>query len=114
MSRDDAVLVDLARAARLAREFVQGMDQAAFLADVKTQSAVLHQLLILGEAAKRLSQVFRDAHSQIPWPQITGMRDKLIHHYDTVDLEVVWDTIQKNLPTLISFLTPFLPLPPGD
>ena len=94
MSRDDAILVDLACAARLAREFVQGMDQAAFLADLKTQSAVLHQLLILGEAAKRLSQLFRDAHAHIPWPLITGMRDKLIHHYDVVDLGVVWETIQ--------------------
>ena len=67
---------------------------AAFLADLKTQSAVLHQLLILGEAAKRLSQLFRDAHAHIPWPLITGMRDKLIHHYDVVDLGVVWETIQ--------------------
>lgn len=109
MSRDDATLVDLARAARLVRDFVQGMDQAAFLADLKTQSAVLHQLLILGEAAKRLSQAFRDAHPQIPWPLVTGMRDKLIHHYDAVDLGVVWDTIQKDLPNLLSFVTPLLP-----
>ncbi len=51
MLRDDAILLDLHRAARLAQDFVQGMDQTAFLADLKTQSAVLHQLLILGEAA---------------------------------------------------------------
>ena len=113
MSRDDATLLDLARAARLAREFVQGMDQAAFLADVKTQSAVLHQLLILGEAAKRLSPSFRDAHSQVPWPLISGMSDKLIHHYEAVDLAVVWDTIHKNLPDLLSFVTPLLP-PEGN
>jgi len=109
MSRDDATLIDLARAARLVREFVHGMEQAAFLADLKTQSAVLHQLLILGEAAKRLSQEFRDAHTQIPWPLVTGMRDKLIHHYEAVDLAVVWDTIQNDLPKLISFVTPLLP-----
>ena len=109
MSRDDAILVDLDRAAQLARDFIQGMDQSAFLVDLKTQSAVLHQLLILGEAAKRLSQPFRDAHPQIPWPLITGMRDKLIHHYDAVDLAVVWDTIQKDLPNLLAFFTPLLP-----
>jgi uncharacterized protein with HEPN domain len=109
MSRDDATLVDLARAARLARAFVERMDQTAFLADLKTQSAVLHQLLILGEAAKRLSQEFRDAHAQVPWPLITGMRDMLIHHYDAVDLNVVWDTIHKDLPNLLSFVTPLLP-----
>jgi uncharacterized protein with HEPN domain len=113
MLRDDAVLMDLARAARLAQEFVQGMDRATFLADVKTQSAVLHQLLVLGEAAKRLSQTFRDTHAQIPWPLVTGMRDKLIHHYDAVDLNVVWDTIQKDLPPLLAFATPLLPPAPS-
>jgi uncharacterized protein with HEPN domain len=109
MSRDDATLLDLARAARLAGDFVQGIDQAAFQADLKTQSAVLHQLLILGEAAKRLSPSFRDAHAQVPWALVAGMRDKLIHHYEAVDLAVVWDTLQKDLPRLLAFLTPLLP-----
>ncbi len=109
MSRDDATLMDLARAVRLSRDFVQGMDQSAFLADLKTQSAVLHQLLILGEAAKRLSPAFRNAHEQIPWNLVTGMRDKLIHHYEAVDLTVVWETIQKDLPILLSFVSPLLP-----
>lgn len=109
MLRDDAILLDLHRAARLAQDFVQGMDQTTFLADLKTQSAVLHQLLILGEAAKRLSQGFRDSHSQVPWPLIAGMRDKLIHHYEAVDLSVVWDTVQKDLPGLLAFVTPLLP-----
>jgi uncharacterized protein with HEPN domain len=67
MPRDDAILADMHRAARLALDFVLGMDQAAFTADLKTQSAVLHQLLVLGEAAKRLSGPFRDAHPQVPW-----------------------------------------------
>jgi uncharacterized protein with HEPN domain len=67
MPRDDAIVEDLNRAARLAQEFVRGMDQSAFTADLKTQSAVLHQLLILGEATKRLSEPFRDAHPQVPW-----------------------------------------------
>jgi len=109
MSRDDATLVDIARAARLTRDFVEGIDQSAFQEDLKTQSAVLHQLLILGEAAKRLSQEFRNAHAQIPWPLVTGMRDKLIHHYEAVDLAVVWNTIQKDLPALLAFVTPLLP-----
>src|SRR5205085_279850 len=84
------------------------IDSATFQADLKTQSAVLHQLLILGEAAKRLSPEFRDAHAEFPWPLITGMRDKLIHHYDAVDLGVVWDTIEKDLPDFLVFITPLL------
>jgi uncharacterized protein with HEPN domain len=66
-------------------------------------------LLILVEAAMRLSQAFRDAHAQIPWHLVTGMRDKLIHHYEAVDLGVVWDTIQKDVPTMLSFVVPLLP-----
>ena len=108
MPRDDAILADMHRAARLAQDFVVGMDQPAFTADLKTQSAVLHQLLVLGEAAKRLSEPFRDAHPQVPWTLITGMRDKLIHHYNVVDLVVVWDTLQKDVPDLIAFLAPFV------
>jgi uncharacterized protein with HEPN domain len=109
MPHDDATLVDLARATRLAQDFIQGMDQAAFLADLKTQSAVLHQLLIVGEATKRLSQTFRDSHPQIPWALMGGMRDKLIHHYEVVDLEVVWNTLQHDVPALLSFLDTQLP-----
>jgi uncharacterized protein with HEPN domain len=55
----------------------------------KTQSAVLHQLLVIGEAVKRLSQDFRRDHPEIPFALIAGMRDKLIHEYDDVDLEEV-------------------------
>jgi uncharacterized protein with HEPN domain len=113
MSRDDATLLDLERAARLAREFVRELDVAAFRSDLKTQSAVLHQLLVLGEAAKRLTPEFRAKHAQYPWPLIAGMRDKLIHHYDVVDLDVVWDTIDKDLPALLNFIEPLLPKTEG-
>jgi uncharacterized protein with HEPN domain len=89
------------KAARLAVEFREGMDKRAFLNDPKTQSAILHQLLILGEAAKRLSQEFRTQHQKIPWKQIAGMRDKLIHEYDKVDLEEVWKTTKSDMPRLI-------------
>lgn len=109
MPRDDAILVDMHRAARLAQDFIVGMDQPAFSADLKTQSAVLHQLLILGEAAKRLSESFRGSHPQVPWALISGMRDKLIHHYNVVDLVVVWDTIQDDIPALLAFLAPIVP-----
>lgn len=67
MKRDEAVLLDLARAARLVLEFKAGMDEAAFLDDLKTQSSVLHQLMVMGEAVKRLSTEFRDQHPEIPW-----------------------------------------------
>jgi len=86
------------------------MDKAAFLQDIKTQSAVLHQLMVMGEAVKRLSQDFRSHHPEIPWALVAGMRDKLIHGYDIVDLHEVWRTADVvDVPGLLSLLEPLLP-----
>ena len=109
MARDKAALLDIARAARLVLEFKQGIDQAAFLQDFKTQSAVLHQLMDMGEAIKRLSPDFRARYSEIPWALIAGMRDKLIHGYDIVDLDEVWRTAVADVPDLLFLIEPLLP-----
>lgn len=104
--RDDAAILDILKAARLAQMFVAAMDRDAFLADEKTQSAVVHQLLVIGEAAKRVSEATRTARSAVPWGAMAGMRDKLIHEYDEVDLEEVWQTVVRDLPPLIAALAP--------
>lgn len=109
MSPDDATLLDIIKAARLALQFAAGFDEAGFLNHPKTQSAVLHQLLLLGEAVKRLSQGFRSQHPEVPWKMIAGTRDKLIHKYDDVDLEEVWRTIERDLPELVAMLEPMTP-----
>ncbi len=114
MSRDSATLLDILKAAQLAVEFKGGMNKIAFLDDAKTQSAVLHQLLILGEATKRLSSEFRMQHREIPWKKITGMRDKLIHEYDDVDLDEVWKTARSDIPRLIKQLEPLVPSKEDD
>jgi len=64
----------------------------------------LHQLFIIGEAVKNLSAEFRTTHQQIPWKLIAGMRDKLIHEYNDVDLDEVWSTIKRDIPHLIDQL----------
>jgi len=109
MSHDEIVLLDVVRAAYLVLEFKRGMDREAFLQDIKTQSAVLHQLMVIGEAVKRLSQGFRTRHPEIPWALVAGMRDKLIHGYDVVDLDEVWKTADTDVPDLLSLLQPLLP-----
>ena len=109
MERDKATLLDIARAARFVLEFIQDMDKAAFLTDPKTQSAVLHQLMVIGEAVKRLSAEFRDGHPAVPWSLIAGMRDKLIHGYDIVDLDEVWRTAEVDVPELLSLIEPLAP-----
>ncbi|MFZ0927913.1 MAG: DUF86 domain-containing protein [Syntrophobacteraceae bacterium] len=109
MQRDEATLVDIANAARLALDFSAGLTSDEFLRDLKTQSAVLHQLTILGEAVKRLSEGFRARYPDIPWALIAGMRDHLIHAYDAVDLDEVWRTLKKDIPDLLDGIVPILP-----
>ena len=73
MSRDNATLLDIANAARLIQTFIQDMTKEAFLGDLKTQSAVLHQVTVIGEAVKRLSQAFRERHPILSWLLMAGM-----------------------------------------
>ncbi|HVG08144.1 MAG TPA: DUF86 domain-containing protein [Thermoanaerobaculia bacterium] len=98
------MLLDMINAAQRIADFKQGMDRQGFLEDPKTQSAILHQLMILGEACKRLSIETRDRAPQIPWRLIAGMRDNLIHEYDDVDLEEIWKTADRDVPALIAEL----------
>lgn len=109
MLRDDAILIDIANAAKLTRQFIQNLDKDKFFIDLKTQSAVLHQLIIIGEAVKRLSTEFRGLHPEIPWSEIAGMRNKIIHEYNSVDLEAVWQVVSDDIDELISAITPLLP-----
>ena len=114
MQRDDASLLDIFNAARLALSFVDDMSETHFAGDSKTQSSVLYQLLVIGKATKRLSSEFRAAHSAIPWFLMSGMRDHLIHAYDTVDWEEVWNTVTDDLPALLEQIEPLLPERPAD
>jgi uncharacterized protein with HEPN domain len=109
MPRDEATLLDIVTAARLAIEFRGELDKDAFLADLKTKAAVLHELLVLGEAVKRLSPSFRSKVPEVPWSLIAGMRDVLIHHYDVVDPEEVWKAVTVDIPRVLESLKPFVP-----
>lgn len=110
MLRDDEILLDLARASQLILEFTAGMDKYAFSLDPKTQSSVLYQIVILGEAVNRLSQSFIDSHSEIPFNKIRGTRNRVIHEYDDIDLDILWDAIEQKIPDLLAVITPLLPV----
>lgn len=74
--------------------------RAAFMADRKTQSAVIRQLEVIGEAVKNLSPELTQSETGVPWRQIAGARDRLIHAYFSVDLDAVWSMVERDLPTL--------------
>jgi uncharacterized protein with HEPN domain len=85
--------------------------QAAFHADDRTQDAVIRNLEVIGEAVKNLSPDLRQRHAQIEWTKIAGMRDKLIHHYFGVKLDIVWETVTQVLPEFRSFIANVLSEP---
>jgi uncharacterized protein with HEPN domain len=106
--RDAALLLDMLLAARDARGFVAGMDEAAFLASRLHQSAVNRALEVIGEAAGKVSPAFRAAQPAIPSREITGLRHRLIHGYDEVEFDVVWRVVTVRLESLIASLEPLI------
>jgi len=100
---DDA-LRDILSAAKKAVGFVEDMTPDDLAEDEKTEFAVIKALEIVGEAGRRVPESFRGEHPEIPWREMARMRDKLVHDYFGVDLEVVWKTIHEDLPPLIAAL----------
>jgi len=72
-----------------------------FAQDLKTQSSVLYQIVILGEAVNRLSPAFTQAHPEIPINAIRGMRNRVVHEYKEVDTKILWEVIKTNIPQLL-------------
>jgi len=94
-------------AARQSCLYVEGMSEADFLSDKRTQQAVILNLIILGEAATKLLREhgpFVEAHPEIPWRNMKGMRNRIAHGYFDIDLTIVWETVQTALPELLERL----------
>jgi len=98
-------------------DFVEGLNRADFLADKRTQQAVVMSLIVLGEAATKVMDRYPDfanAQVQIPWRSMRGMRNRIAHGYFDINLEVVWETVQTALPQLQTQLTALRPLPDSE
>ncbi len=81
-------------------EQYKSVGQELFLAEPQWSDATIRQLLVIGEAVKRLSPDLRQRHAALPWRQIAGLRDVLVHEYDEVDLALVWQIVETDLPRL--------------
>jgi uncharacterized protein with HEPN domain len=104
MARDDAYLVDILDAARLALAYVSDKTKEEFDNDIQCQDAVMRRLEIIGEAARRASEQTKAASAYLPWSAMINMRNVLIHEYDAIDLPIVRDTVQNDLPALVAAL----------
>jgi uncharacterized protein with HEPN domain len=106
--RDAAYLWDMLDAARVVEQLSSGMEFTEYSNDRKTQLAVERSLEIIGEAAGRVSALFRDAHPAIPWRQVIGQRNVLIHEYGEIKQERIWKTVRENVPQLVELLKPLV------
>ena len=109
MRRDDAYLLDMLLAARRARRFCEDLTWESFAQSEIHQYAVFKAIEILGEAARLVSQTTRQAHPEVPWDKIAGIRNRLIHEYFRVDLEIVWAAVRDDIPRLIAQIEPLVP-----
>lgn len=102
--RDADYLGHMLEAIERIDSYLAGRDEAAFFADPMLRDAIVRNLEIVGEAAAKLSAEFKIRHASVPWDDIVGMRNRLIHGYFSVDLRIVWDTVTFGLPKLRSQL----------
>ncbi len=91
---------DIVDAMEKAEILLRGVTYDQFESDFRINFAVVRALEIVGEATKCLPMTLRDQYPNIPWKQMAGMRDRIIHGYDTVDLEIVWDVVKQDIPKI--------------
>jgi uncharacterized protein with HEPN domain len=109
MPRDEVYLVYMLLATRRIMRSSDGVERQEFDQNPEKKDSVVLQLGNLGEAARRLSQAFRDAHPEIPWRDIVGMRHRLFHGYEEIDWNTVWTAATVEVPELVRKLEPLVP-----
>ncbi|MBI1337893.1 MAG: DUF86 domain-containing protein [Phycisphaera sp.] len=108
MPHDRDSMQDIPISARLAVGYLSNISQEQFLHDTRCQDAVVRRIEVMGEAAKRVSAETQKRYPDLPWREMASMRNRVIHGYDTIDLEVVWDSVRRDLPALIQRLESIL------
>ena len=95
---------DLTEACDDILSFTKGMSYSDFASDKKTINAVIRSLEVIGEATKNLPESFRSNYPDVPWKQMAGMRDKLIYNYFGIDIQMVWQAVEKHIPHILALI----------
>lgn len=114
MWRDDAYLLDILTAARRILLYSEGLSWERFRDESLMQDAILRNLLVVGEAAQRISEGLKEQHPEVPWRPMAGMRNRIVHEYFRLDLERIWQTVQEDIPALVAIIEPLIPPPDED
>ncbi len=101
MNRDLTYLADLLESAELIMEYISNNTYEDYYSNSILQDAIIRRLTIIGEVVTRLSEEFKQNNSSIPWAKIKGFRNILVHEYNSLDYDLVWNTVNKDLPELI-------------
>jgi uncharacterized protein with HEPN domain len=110
MPKDDLIYVGhMLDTARKVADKVKGVGRAQYDSDENLRISLAHLIQVIGEAARRVSPSFRDAHPEVPWQAIVGMRHKVVHDYMNVDDTVVWQTATQEMQQLIAAIQPLAP-----
>ncbi len=109
MQRDLQFLLDMLQSAELIMTYIAQCKKGEFVDNVQLQDSVIRRLLIIAEAARRVSEGTRKNLSTISWQEINGMRNRLVHEYDDVNLNIVWDVVQSEIPHLVETLKAQIP-----
>ncbi|MEM9772188.1 MAG: HepT-like ribonuclease domain-containing protein [Cyanobacteria bacterium P01_D01_bin.73] len=91
------------------QQYTVTTSKAEFIADVQLQDSVIRRLMVIAEAARRISPATRDRLDNIAWHEINGMRNRLVHEYNEIDFDLVWSVVESEVPELISILEAELP-----
>jgi len=101
MQRDPAHFLDIFESAKMAVSYLENISLEDFLNNYLVQDAVIRRIEVIGEASSRISKESKQRYSHLPWKEMKGMRNLLIHEYDDINLDEVWNTVKTELPTLI-------------
>jgi uncharacterized protein with HEPN domain len=104
-NKDNAIYLEhILESIKAIKSYIRGVDKASFSSSLEKQDSIIRRLEIIGEAVRKLDKEFKKKYNKIEWAEIAGMRDILIHDYFGVDINLVWNTVKKDIPKLEKYI----------